>query len=127
MQIRFDRRFLLPCALAFALGFGSWLYRGPGRAFVRGYLGDVFVVAFLYFLVGVAWRASIRARAFCIGLLAIAVELSQLVRHAPTGSTLNELTLGAFFDPYDLLAYALGLAAAVGYERYRLPPALEER
>jgi hypothetical protein len=126
MRIRLDRRFLLPSALAFALGFGSWLYRGPGRPFVRGYLGDVFVVALLYFVAGLAWRASIRARALAVGLLALAVELSQLVRRAPSGSTLNELTLGAFFDPYDLIAYAFGLLAAALYERYRLAP-LEER
>jgi hypothetical protein len=64
----------------------------------------------------VAPRASLLTRtAFAFGICA-AVELSQLV-HAPAidavrSTTLGGLVLGSGFDPRDLAAYAIGVAAA---------------
>lgn len=93
------------------LGLGVLVYRGPGRAFVRGALGDVLVVAFLYFTLGALMRWRPRTRLLAVGGLALATELSQLV---PRGvrSAAVDLTVGATFDPWDLLCYGIGLALA---------------
>jgi hypothetical protein len=93
------------------LGLGVLVYRGPGRAFVRGALGDVLVVAFLYFTLGALTRWRPRTRLLAVGGLALATELSQLV---PRGlrSAAVDLTVGATFDPWDLLCYGIGLALA---------------
>lgn len=98
-------------ALSLLLGLAVLVYRGPGRAFVRGALGDVLVVAFLYFVLGAVTRWRPRTRLVAVSGLAVATELSQLV---PRGvrSTAVDLTVGATFDPWDLLWYGLGLALA---------------
>ncbi|HWN70454.1 MAG TPA: hypothetical protein VNM90_22595, partial [Haliangium sp.] len=52
-----------------------------------------------------------RTRLLAVGGLALATELSQLV---PRGvrSTAVDLTVGATFDPWDLVCYGIGLALA---------------
>ena len=98
-------------AVILLLGLGVIVYRGPGRWFVRGALGDVLVVAFLYFALGAMTRWRPRTRLLAVGGLALATELSQLV---PRGvrSTAVELTVGTTFDPWDLVCYGIGLALA---------------
>jgi hypothetical protein len=105
------RAFVMLAAPCLLLGLGVLVYRGPGRALVRGALGDVLVVAFLYFALGAIARWQPRTRLWAVGGLALLTELSQLV---PRGvrSTAVDLTVGATFDPLDLLCYALGLALA---------------
>jgi hypothetical protein len=98
-------------ALCLLLCLGVLAYRGPGRAFVRGALGDVLVVALLYFTLATLTRWRARTRLLAVGGLAVAVELSQLV---PRGvrSAAVELTVGATFDPWDLVCYGVGLGLA---------------
>jgi hypothetical protein len=98
-------------ALSLLLCLGVLAYRGPGRTFVRGAIGDVLVVAFLYFTLAALTRWRPRTRLLAVGGLAVATELSQLV---PRGvrSAAVELTIGATFDPWDLVCYALGLGLA---------------
>lgn len=108
----------LACAVTGALGAATLVYRGPGHGFLRGTVADALVVIFLYALLGRAWRAPAAVRAALVGGLALAVELRQLVvaGGAPRGLA-GELTVGATFDPWDLVAYAVGLAVAVTVER----------
>ena len=93
-------------------------YTGPFRAFVTGYLIDLVLPFSLVLLLGVGFdpvpmlrhplmRAGI---VFCIGAV---VESSQY---------LGVPLFGRTFDPIDLLAYAVGATAALGFERLVFSP-----
>lgn len=109
-------RFATLAALALAIGLATLLYTGPGRGFVRGHVGDVAATMLVYAAFGLtSW--SLRARAAATLALAIAVEVGQLV-WAPHGrSGVGALTLGSVFDPWDVVAYAVGVVTAIGWER----------
>ncbi len=89
-----------------------------GTGLVRGFGGDVLVV-----VVMVAGLASIglgrpRSRLIGVGAFAVGTELFQgLGLVGPESHWLLHLTLGSTFDPWDLVAYGLGLAVAAGLER----------
>jgi hypothetical protein len=102
-----------------ALGVGGFVlvYRGPGFRIVRGHGGDVAVTAFLFFVLGLVTRWSWRPRVALVGVIALATELVQLARLPLRRTLLTELTVGSTFDPWDLLAYALGLLLAVAVQR----------
>ncbi len=107
--------FLMLCSLV--VGAFVLRYRGPGRAVVRGHLGDVAVVALLYWaLAWLRWGRA-RTRLAVVGLLSVGTELFQAMRPALSRSTLVDLTVGRTFDPVDLAAYVLGLAVAFAIER----------
>lgn len=93
-------------------------YAGPCRAFVTGYLIDLALPFSLVLLLGVGLapvpvlrhplaRAGI---VFCVGAV---VEGSQYFGIPLFGRT---------FDPIDLLMYAAGAGAALGFERLAFPP-----
>ena len=109
------RRFVWLAAAALAIGAGVVLYRGPGRPFVRGNLGDVAATMLVYALLGLAWRTRPRNRAAAGFAIACAVELGQTVWHAT--SWFGELTAGSTFDPWDFVAYAAGIGVAVLWDR----------
>src|SRR5262245_5528323 len=106
--ISYNPIFLLPCLLYLLSGIGILYYHGPGWHFARAHLGDVVVVAFLYFAVSLFWTASVYWRALAIGLLACSIEFLQLLHLAKHSSFLWQLLLGSSFDILDLLAYGLG-------------------
>ena len=117
------RRLAIAIAACFAVGAFVLRYRGPGRAIVRGHLGDVAIVALLYFALAL-WTPRRRAlRAASVGALAAGTELAQLVLPPMRRSLAIDLTVGRTFDPVDLAAYALGLALAVVIERAWVHPA----
>ncbi len=88
-------------------------YRGPFRAFVTGYLIDLALPFSMVLLLGVG-LATVRglrssfARAGLIVLAGVVVEGAQYFGVPLFGHT---------FDPLDVLAYAAGALAAVGFER----------
>lgn len=103
---------------ALALGLACLAYGAtslPGRGLVRGHLGDVAAVAFLYALVALVVRAPVIVRVALVAVVAVVVELTQ--RGGEARGPAGQLLVGAHFDPWDLAAYALGLAAAVAWER----------
>jgi hypothetical protein len=108
------RWFLGLAAIALAIAAVTLAYRGPGRALVRGHLGDVAAPMLVYALLGLAWRARPAARAVATFAIALAIEAGQLVWHAR--STAGQLLVGAHFDPWDVLAYAIGTAIAFACE-----------
>lgn len=108
------RRFVWLGAAAIALGLAVLAYRGPGRALVRGHAGDVAATMLVYALVSGAWAARGRVRAVATLAIAVAIELGQLVWHAR--SLAGELLIGSTFDPWDLVAYVLGIAVAVAWD-----------
>jgi hypothetical protein len=86
---------------------------------LRSFFGDIVVVVFLVAVLAAARVGSPRARLLGVGLFAVGVELWQgldLVR--PGTHWLLDLTVGSTWDPFDLLAYGIGLLAAAGAERW---------
>lgn len=112
------RRFLLLLAVAFAIGIGVLVYRGPGQPIVRGHVGDVAAAMAVYAvisLVAVRFRPTrIGARAGIAFGFAALVEVGQSLW--TVHSTAGHLVFGNTFDPWDLLAYAIGAGLAALYD-----------
>ncbi|MFO0559034.1 MAG: DUF2809 domain-containing protein [Polyangiales bacterium] len=117
-------RALVVIAACLAVGVFVLAYRGPGRAIVRGHLGDLAVAALLYFALALAFasKTTVRSRAALVAIVAFSTELFQFVGPSLRRSTLVDLTVGRTFDPWDLLAYALGIALAALIDRRWLAP-----
>ena len=120
------RRFLWLGFAAITLGLVVLVYHGPGRAVVRGHVGDVAAAMLMYAAIGALSSRTLGARATMTFLLATAIEVGQMFWRAE--STLGHLTVGDTFDPWDILAYAIGVAVCVAWEfawrsreRARLP------
>ncbi len=119
------RIYLPPCLCALTTGLVSLCYSGPGRELVRGYLGDILIVIFLYYLLSIAWQSTAWRRGISVLLLACLLEFNQLLTwSAALPSPVRTLILGSHFDPADILAYFLGTAIAVGLDRRCLLPRL---
>ena len=95
--------------VACAIGLAVLVYHGPGRAIVRGYVGDVAATMLVFALLGLT-RWSLRTRAIVTMAIALAIELRQIVWS-------GGLLLGNVFDPWDVAAYAVGVVVAVAYHR----------
>lgn len=117
------RTFLGIGAAAIALGVVVLVYRGPGRAFVRGHVGDVAATMLVYAVVSLAMAAAHRRRrpmpaiglrALVAMVIATSIEVAQVWWHAR--STAGHLVFGSTFDPIDLGAYLVGVAIAAGIE-----------
>jgi hypothetical protein len=100
----------------FALGIFALIYSGPGRAFVRGTLGDTAATGFLV----AALPSSLRVRIVLVASLALCIELSQLAAPANPG-LLRTLLLGSRFDFWDLVSYGVGIALAASIELLLTP------
>jgi hypothetical protein len=109
------RGMLMLGAVAVAIGTFAFFYRGPGRTQIRGHLGDVGASMLVYALLGLIWRAGIGWRTLVAAGIALSLELRQACGDTPRGLA-GEILVGAFFDPWDLVAYALGLGLAVLWE-----------
>lgn len=109
------RRFVELGLVAVVLGVLVLLYHGPGRAFVRGHVGDVAATMLVYALIGVASRSRITIRASITMAIAVAIELGQTWWRID--SSAGALLLGTTFDGWDIVAYAAGVALAVLWER----------
>jgi hypothetical protein len=110
------RRFVILAVAAIALGVGCLVYRGPGRAIVRGHVGDAGATMLVYALIGLAFtRVKPWQRAVATMVIATGVELGQLVWHA--SSTAGELIIGATFDGWDFVAYIAGTLVSIAWDR----------
>ena len=94
--------------------------------FVRGSMGDILVIALLYFL----FRSSGKGRPFVTALCATALgfvieglQYLQLVAYfgLPKGSVLA-IVLGSTFSAADLAMYLIGGLVAYGVDRYAVLP-----
>jgi hypothetical protein len=115
-RLQWRPSYLWPSLITLLLGVGVVVYRGPGRWLIRGYIGDVLVVAFLYFVLGLFLR-SVSLRLSLVFGLAVVTELRQWIVQATQVSLAEALTVGATADPFDILAYMIGLLLALGVER----------
>ena len=98
-------------------GFGLGL-----PALVVKYGGSLLWAAMVFFLVAIAAsRLSRLSAALIAASIAVGVELFRLV-HAPWLDTFRltlagALLLGRIFSPWNMLAYGVGIALAVGLDR----------
>jgi hypothetical protein len=89
--------------------------RGP----VRGFGGDILVVVFLVAALATVGLGRPGWRLAGVGGLAIGLELLQgLHLVGPQSHWLAHLLLGSTFDPWDIVAYGVGLLVAWRLERW---------
>ncbi len=105
------RRFVGLALLALAIGVGVLLYRGPGRALVRGHVGDVAATMLVYAMAGLVWRTRPRNLALATMAIATAIELGQGVWHVQSAA--GALLAGNTFDGWDFVAYVIGTGVAL--------------
>ena len=112
---------LLMAIVLLLLAFASKVYHGPYWQFSNAYVGGVFIVGTLYFMLSFAapgWPPL--KKALAIGMIAVAVELFQATG-IPASWGLPEpfsFVLGTSFDPRDFLFYGIGLIVAILLDRW---------
>jgi hypothetical protein len=110
------KRFLYLGLAAIAIGAFVLIYRGPGRAIVRGNIGDVAAAMLVYASLGAIWlRGNMFVRGAIAFAFATAVELGQAWWHVH--STAGDLLMGDTCDPWDIVAYAAGACVGLVWER----------
>jgi len=126
MKLRFDREAALWAVLVFiveVLIATVWSH----HPWLRGFVGDVLAVVWVYFLLKTVIKAntpSLALAAFAVGCL---VELAQYVAALNGWHVENRvlrIVLGSVADWMDVLAYACGFfgVLALEYLRARLSP-----
>jgi hypothetical protein len=95
-------------------------YEGPFKSFLRGYLIDIILPFFLYFLFSLnanqTWqKIAVGAGIFVFGGI---VEFLQYRGLGVFGST---------FDPYDFVAYFVGIGSAVLFEIFVLDKIISKK
>ncbi|MFI7690611.1 DUF2809 domain-containing protein [Nonomuraea sp. NPDC049655] len=108
------RAMVLLGGVALAIGAFVLFYRGPGQPFIRGYVSDVGATMLVYAFLGLLWRTTAARRTLATAAIAVAVEFYQIVGMTPPG--IGGVLVGAFPDPWDLVAYAVGIVAALVWE-----------
>lgn len=106
---------------AVAIGAAVLVYRGPGRPFIRGHVGDVaatmLVYAFLGVVLGAARRGRFTAPAWlAVSAMAIATALEVNQKMWTGTGAAGELFVGSSFDAWDFAAYAAGTVIAIAYD-----------
>jgi len=111
-------RLLTILAIVIPVGFGTLLYKGPGADWVEGYGGALcYEVFWVLALKACLPRASVMTLAVAVFLATSAMEFLQLSGHPwlewLRSFYLGRVFIGAVFDPWDFLYYAIGSAVAV--------------
>jgi len=84
-------------------------YRGPFKSFLSGYLIDILLPFALYFLFTLNLNQRKQKIFVCISIFALATAIEYL-QYRGIG------ILGSVFDPYDFLAYLLGVISAIVFD-----------
>jgi hypothetical protein len=109
--------YAIAALLSFMLCMSVLFYSGPFHQFIRNSIGDMLAVVFLYFLLGIVRPGSLLLRAVVTGVIACTIESVQLTGIIPHDApTFVLLLFGSHFDPWDILAYFVGLVIAVAVE-----------
>lgn len=111
------RRFSLAIILA-CTALGAAILQWAGSGLIRGFCGDVIAVVWLAYIFALIWPRHVVG--CCIAALAVAFALEglqalQLV--SPDAPRVVRVMLGATFDPWDLVAYAVGFGVALALRR----------
>jgi Protein of unknown function (DUF2809) len=119
--------FIIRAGLCLLIIMSGLALRGFGfslglSAFVVKYGGSLLWAAMVFFLVAIAAsRSSLLSVVLISAVIAVGVELFRLV-HAPWLDAFRltlpgALLLGRIFSPWNMLAYGVGIALAVGLDR----------
>ncbi len=121
-RVRLRSRFSLFALATITLGLVVHFHGAALGPTARDISGDALWAMMIYWLVALLRPAtSSLQRALGAYLVCVAVEFSQLI-HIPAldalrAHTLRHLILGADFDVRDLVAYAVGIVAAIVLEK----------
>lgn len=81
--------------------------------FIRGFIGDIIVILLIYFLIKTIYDFNAFKIAFFTLVLAFTTEFLQYYKLTSLlgleHNKIAQLILGSIFDPYDLLAYFIGI------------------
>ncbi len=94
--------------------------------FIRPYVGDILVVIVVYCFVRIFMPEKCQLLPLYVFLFAVGVEILQYFRLVQLlgleGNRILRILLGSVFDVMDILCYAIGCMALMGYEgvRYRI-------
>lgn len=115
-----SRRLWLLVHVVLVVVAGLVVFRQGGGTWWGGAAGDALYAAMIYLIVAIAFpRTKIAVVAVVTFAICAAIEVFQLTGvPADWGRTFwpIRLVLGVGFDPLDLVAYAVGSAAAAGYD-----------
>jgi hypothetical protein len=84
-------------------------YRGPFKDFLSGYLIDIILPFFLYFLFTIHLNQIKQKMLVCLGILAFAA-VAEYLQYRGTA------IFGSVYDSYDLLAYFAGIISAIIFD-----------
>lgn len=84
-------------------------YRGPFKIFLSGYLIDILLPFTLYFLFTLNLNQTKQKILVCISIFAFATVIEYL-QYRGIG------IFGSIFDPYDFLAYLIGVISAILFD-----------
>ncbi len=91
------------------------------HSFIRGFIGDVLVIPLLYSLAQSIKRFNPIKVTAAVVLFAFAVEIAQYFSIAEILNIQNrfvKIIIGSHFDPWDLLAYTLGILPIIFIENF---------
>ena len=111
--------YIIMAGMALTAGFIILLFL-PHNAFARGFLGDAFVVVFLYGGVKALFpelsKYKVAAGVFSFALFLEVLQYFKVADHLELTGVARTI-VGATFDLMDIVAYALGLILCVIYDR----------
>lgn len=111
--------YILATLLVFTVELCIAIWASPG--FIRGFLGDVLAVIFLYTLLRTITAWGLESSALISIVFAFSLEFFQLwngFTHKGPRYLWLETLLGTTFDPWDLLAYLIGFCCIYLLENY---------
>ena len=115
-----SRRLRLLVDVLLVVVAGLVVFTQAGGTWWGGLAGDALYAALIYLIVAIAFpRTKVTAIAAVAFAICAAIELFQLTGMPTTWAETFwpiRLVLGVGFDPLDLVAYAVGAAAAAGYD-----------
>ena len=82
--------------------------------FIRPFVGDVIVVAVIYYFIRIFFPVDIKYLLLYIFIFSVVVELTQLIgltQIASGGSRFLQILAGTSFSIWDILCYAIGCVA----------------
>lgn len=107
--IRFDKRSFITALIIFVLLVFIAVYT---RGFVRGFIGDILVMFFMYYSVLTLFRANKTILLLLLFLFSIGIEIGQYFEIVKVlGLEANKIAstvIGTTFDIKDIIAYAIG-------------------
>lgn len=109
MLIRFDKRSFVTALIIFVLLVFIAVYT---RGFVRGFIGDILVMFFMYYSVLTLFRVNKTILLLLLFLFSIGIEIGQYFEVVKVlgleGNKIASTVIGTTFDIKDIIAYAIG-------------------